>query len=769
VSRPGRDIAAGLAPLADQAEELTSFVGRGDELTQLKRLLAGARLVTLAGVGGVGKTRLALRFAAEARRRFPGGVYPIPLGTVDDPALVGYEVVKGLGLPTGTELSPGPHAASHLDDREALLVLDNCEHVLDAVADLVIFLLHSCPKLRIVCTSRQTLGVLGETVFPVLPLAAADDAALRLFADRAAAVVPGFALTPGNRRLVADVCARLDGLPLAIELAAAQLHSLTFEQLSAALAARLEVTAEPAFLAGHRRLRDAFDWSFELCEPAEQQLWLRLGVFVGTFDADAAVGVCATADLTELTVTEALAGLVDKSVLIREDLSGQLRYRLLETVREYALGRASGSALDLAGYRRRHAEWYQRLADAFAAGWFGPGQAEWARRMRSEQGNLRAALQWCLAAPGLAGAGQRLAASLRYFWTACGALGEGRHWLERTLAADPTPTRDRARAQSVYTRVLLTQGSLEAAAASATQALDVAATVDDPVLSAVAKFEAGSVGLLTGDLVGSRRWTEEALAGLADVDAERLTETMASTALAMVLVQTGDPHRAEALCARCRAACRRRGDIWWQAYCFQASAVTAFALGETGQARGYAQQALRLHELLGDTVGMVSAFEGIARAAVADGELVRAARLLGISVALWLSVGGDTGKPELYWRARRETREVVRDRLGSRAFDIAFGLGATMAVDAAIAYGLGVEPDRAPSRPEPREPFPLTDRECEVARLAAHGLSNRQIAARLGISQRTAESHVGNILRKLGFASRAQLAAWAARELAPLD
>jgi non-specific serine/threonine protein kinase len=365
------------------------------------------------------------------------------------------------------------------------------------------------------------------------------------------------------------------------------------------------------------------------------------------------------------------------------------------------------------------------------------------------------------------GTGQRLVASLRYFWIGCGALGEGRHWLERTLAADATPTRERARVQSVYTRVLLTQGSLEAAEESAARALDLAATVDDPVLSAVARYEAGAVALQSGELTRARRLSEEALAGLADADDERLTETMALTALAMVLVQTGDLHRAEALCAQGRTACQRRGDIWWQAYCFQASAVTAFALGATGQARGYARHALRLHQLLGDTVGMVSAFEGVARAAVADGELEQAARLLGISVALWLSVGGDTGKPDLYWRALRETREVVRDRLGSPAFDTAFGLGETMGVDAAIAYGLGIEPDQPPS--QLREPSPLTDREYEVARLTAQGLSNRQIAARLGISQRTAESHVGNILRKLGFASRAQLAAWATRQLAPLD
>ncbi len=329
--------------------DVTSFVGRRRELSEARRLLGDARLLTLAGAGGVGKTRLALRLAAEVRRTFPDGVWLADLAPVQDGELVPQTVIAALGLQDHSTRLPVETLLEYLAGKRLLLVLDNCEHVLDACAVLATKLLSQAEALRILATSRQLLSVEGEQVMEVPPLSVPDldwlsaagsltgYEAVRLFAERAAAVVPGFAVTASNGAVVARLCQGLDGMPLAIELAAVRLRVLSAEQILERLddRYRLLTGGSRTGLERHQTLRAAIEWSYDLCSPQEQILWGRLSVFSGGFDLEAAEQVCAGEDIAQEDVFELVTGLLDKSVLAREEHGSRVRYRLLETIRQY--------------------------------------------------------------------------------------------------------------------------------------------------------------------------------------------------------------------------------------------------------------------------------------------------------------------------------------------------------------------------------------------------------------------------------------------------
>ncbi|MCT9084695.1 LuxR C-terminal-related transcriptional regulator, partial [Streptomyces fulvoviolaceus] len=408
--------------------ETTSFVDRRSELAEGRELLARARLVTLTGPGGVGKTRLAARIAARVERAFPDGVRFVYLAGLHDPALVPLAVADALGLHDHSGRPPLDALAEQVRDRRLLLVIDNCEHLLPACADLAAALLHGTTGVRILATSRHRLGLTEENLLEVRPLpvpdpdgdlsAAATHPALALFADRAAAVVPGFRLTADNRAAVARLCRRLDGLPLAIELAAVRMRVLGVEQLLERLddRYRLLTGGSPAALPRHQTLRAAVDWSHELCTEQEQLVWARLSVPAGSFDLETAEAVCADGvRIQSYDVLEAVAGLVDKSVLCREPGPDGVRYRLLDTLRHYGLDSLRESAVEELATRRRHRDWMQQRAAACERAWFGPGQREIVARLRADQDNLRAALEFSLAgmrgADALAGPGGALTAA----------------------------------------------------------------------------------------------------------------------------------------------------------------------------------------------------------------------------------------------------------------------------------------------------------------------------------------------------------------------
>ncbi|MEU6230074.1 LuxR C-terminal-related transcriptional regulator [Streptomyces sp. NPDC047042] len=447
----------------------TSFVGRRHELAQARRLLVATRLLTLTGPGGVGKTRLAGRVAEGAVRGFPDGARLVPLAAVRDGALVPHAVADALGIRDEAGRAPLDTVVAHLRDRRLLLVLDNCEHVTAACTSLVASVLAAAEGVRVLATSRHRLGLPDERLLAVTPLATpppggnlppGDDLpgpefpALRLFADRAAAVAPGFAITDRNRAAVARLCHRLDGLPLAIELAAVRMHALGVEQLDERLGERLGdrpgahfrllTCGSPAAPPRHQTLRSAVDWSHDLCTPAEQLAWARLSVFTGSFDLAGAEAVCGE-------VRDALLGLVEKSVLIREAAgkgggAGGTRYRMLALLREYGLEKLD--ALGAVGEsRRRLCAHFVRVAEVHERSWFGPDQPGKLAGLRAEHDNLRAVLDFCLTTPGESPRGLRLVGSLWFYWIARGAWAELRHWWQRLAPREgrrPAPELTRA-------------------------------------------------------------------------------------------------------------------------------------------------------------------------------------------------------------------------------------------------------------------------------------------------------------------------------------
>jgi non-specific serine/threonine protein kinase len=755
--------------------EISSFVDRRAETAEVKRLLSVARLVTLTGAGGVGKSRLALRAVTELRRGFPGGLCRVDLSTLNDDTLIGYAVAAVLGLDHRGPRPVHEVLVEYLRDRRALLVLDNCEHVLTGCAGLVDALLRGAAGLRVLCTSRQALGAPGEHVWIVPPMVvpgpgeapaeAAVAPAVVLFVERARAVAPGFTLGPRVRDAVVEICRRLDGLPLAIELAAAQMRTLSVEQLARALDDRFRVlSTRHATPRRHRTLQATFDWSYELCTPAERSAWERLSVFVASFDLAAAEYVCADAGLPPGGLLDLVAGLVEKSVLVRDERPGGVRYRLLDTVREYGLDRLRATGGGEAALRRRHLDWYLGLAERFGAEWFGPDQREWTERIRLEYPNLRALLGACLGPPGDVPAAQRLAGNLVYHWLPAGALPEGRYWLERVLAADTAPTAARARVLNAAVPII---GTLDLAAGKvlAEEGLALARRLDDPVLIAGAAAGRGVVACLNGDDAAAYDWLTDALDRFGDLAVAGPLAAMASVTLGSTVVQQGRPAEGVEIMERMLAACRERGELWWQGYAYSSLSWAAVAVGDLTRAAEHVRQALRIARPFGDSLSAGIHMERLAWIAADTGEADTAARLLGGADAIWRRIGRAYLDAPQWRRSHRTCESRARDALGGAAFEAAFAWGGRLDEARAVAFALGDEGPAAaagPADPGAGRPLSLTSRQRQVAELVADGLSNKEIAARLTLSRRTAESHVENILRKLGLTSRTQVAAWVA-------
>jgi non-specific serine/threonine protein kinase len=604
---------------------------------------------------------------------------------------------------------------------------------------------------------------MGEHVWRVPPLpvppAAGGDAypSVSLFAERAAAVVPGFAVTPDNQQRVAEICRRLDGLPLAIELAAAQLRTMSVDRLADRLRDRMRVLAAgPAVHAHQRTLEATFDWSFDLCSPAEQELWRKLSVFVGGFDLAAAGQVCGE------PVLEAVCGLVDKSVLVREEGAGRPRYRLLETVRQHGLSRLGAD--ELAALRCRHLDWYRSLAKRYDAAWFGPDQAEWAATLRADRGNIQAALNHSLTPDGRRDGGCALdiVADLEAHWLGGGSMPrEGRYWLARVLAAEPAVGVARVRALAVQAHVLIAAGEFAASGVAGRESLELARQLDEPALAVRAAGCVGMGALMAGADPGpARALLEDALVELDSLPVEMpVTTVLAKMSLAMALTRQRQYDRAAELCAEAAAFSDRHGERWMLGNAMMGSATVEVALGRPARADAYLRQALGIRAELGDFLGEAIAFDQLAVTAAELGEYRRCAALFGAARERWGTLGQDRVGSEQF-RLRVDAAEAsARAALGDGAFDAACRAGAAMTIDDAI----GRAPHRAGRTPTVRVlggATGLTPREREVAELIAQGLSNKQIAATLAVAIRTAESHVENILRKLQLGSRSQVAAW---------
>ncbi|TQE31455.1 LuxR C-terminal-related transcriptional regulator [Streptomyces ipomoeae] len=700
--------------------ELTSFVGRRDEAAEVRRLLSAGRLLTLTGPGGVGKTRLAGHVAAQVARAFPDGVWLVQLAALRDEVLVPHAVNDALGVRNASVRPPLEILVEYLRERQLLIVLDNCEHLLRSCAVLAGTVLSATEGVRILATSRHRLGVAGEQLFEVPPLSApapeelapstdpsaASSAvenfpALRLFADRAAAVVPGFTIGEGNQQAVARLCRRLDGLPLAIELAAVRVRALGVDQLVERLDDRYQLLTggSPVSAPRHRTLRSAVDWSHGLCTPQEQLVWAWLSVFVGGFDLAAAEAVCgggrtggatgggadsgpggegdesAGEGIESVDVLDAVAGLVDKSVLVREEYGGQVRYRLLVSLRDYGLERLQelGGATEA---RRRHRDHFARLGAEYEQAWFGPDQAEITERLRIDQDNFRAALDFCLTTPGEAQHGLRLASLLWFHWVAGGNWAEGRHWMDGALRAGAAPDVALTRALWVGALTSLVH-SRSAAVLSGLDPERTAAVADRELpVPAPPPVPAATLG------PGRARTSTTGFVVLTRVE------------LACTLVSRGRAAEAVPLCAEAVALCEAHGEQWARAWALRTLALAHWSTGEYERAAEHARACLRLpytvqqHHSLARTLDLLAAVEALA------GGAERAGVLRGAVDRIWHDIGGNPVKSPRPGRPGVAERHA-RQALGDAAYERAHRHGGTLSVEEVVAYALGEPHDDA--------------------------------------------------------------------------
>ncbi|SEB64274.1 protein kinase domain-containing protein [Rhodococcus koreensis] len=749
--------------------ELTSFIGRRKELAEAKKRLSESHLVTLTGIGGVGKTRLALRTATTVQRGFADGVWLVELGDLSDETLLIDVVAVALGLREQSSRPMDEVLLEFLAPRELLLVLDNCERLVNAVASLAERLLRSSPGLRILATSRESLGIGGEMTLRVPPLVVPDpdQPSLRglpqydsvsLFTERATATVPTFTLTDDNKTTVALICQRLDGLPLPIELAAARLRAMSAEQILHRLTDRYALLTRGNRSAPMRQqtLRWCIDWSHDLCTPQEQLVWARLSVFAGSFELDAAEQICGI-DLAPDELLDALASLVDKSILIREEHGTVVRFRLLDTLREYAAEKAEQHS-DRSELLRRHRDWYLQLALDAETEWISPRQLEWIARLQREQPNLREALDFCLVDDPIKGL--RMSAALFLFWNSRGLLGEGRRWLDQLLSRDSGhPTIERIRALCADSVLAEIQHDLETGAARVAEARTLANQSANPVANALIVHAEGLLALFSGALTDACLRLEKALELFSRLGDHALQIGILDE-LGLAYEQLGRWDKAIACHSQLLVTTEALGDSVYRSYALRAMAVAVWKQGDRARSLRLLEQALQLTRQVDDPLTAALCLEAMAWVAGEDRDPKGAVVLMGAAESLRESVGSSkvlfTHLREFHDDCIRATRQA----LGMHGFDAAYQEGKSLDFAGAASYALD---EGVPGTPPVAAAGPsaqLTKREREVAALVAEGLTNRAIATRLVISPRTAQGHVEHVLAKLGFTSRAQIAAW---------
>jgi predicted ATPase/DNA-binding CsgD family transcriptional regulator len=807
-------------------EEPNSFVGRERELDELRRFVPSARAVTLCGPGGIGKTRLALRVLAELADDFPDGVWFIELGELRQPDLVVSRVASVIGV----DEEPGRPLLDTLADalrpRRLLLALDTCEHLIDSCARLCHRLLASSPGLHVLATSREPLRMAAEAVWQVPPLSlpqpGAPEApeelsryeAVRLFGDRAEASLPGFALGAGNVSAVSALCRSLDGVPLAIELAAAWVRVLSVEQIVARLddRFRLLTSGDRTAPARQRTLRAAIDWSHDLLAEREQVMLRRLSVFAG-WSLEMAEQVCSGDDLPAADVLDLLAALADKSlVVVDSGVNGQTRYRMLDSIREYAAARAdaAGEAVMLQQRLRDYAmleteHLMQMGMGLIRAPW--PVTVQTFRRFDSDLGNLRQVLGRCLADRD-AEAGLRLCTVMGPVWIVRGSFAEGAEWYDSffgldspvapvpaavlgpaivgraqlALASDPVQAQVRATeglglcreagadfwtatALNLLTEVALHAGRAGEAADRADETLAVARQAGDRWNEGYALGTMAAAAGQRGDLAGAQRLGEAALAVMRGID-QQWGAARTLLGLGDLARLTGDAYAARRRYEEALAILREVNARPEIARCLAGLGRIAMEQGDIVLGRQHLTRSIELSRSIGSRIGTIRGLEAFAALAVAEEEPERAVRLAAAAAALreaahlpprpaawadrYLAAAGDLGEDEV-----------------GRLWEQGSGLDASSAVELALEGGPqpAAEPAGA-TRPAGRLATQggLTPRELEIVALIAKGHSNRAIGEELVISPATAARHVANIMLKLGFSSRAQIAAWAVRE-----
>jgi predicted ATPase/class 3 adenylate cyclase/DNA-binding CsgD family transcriptional regulator len=799
--------------------QLTAFVGRGQELTTVKDLLATARLLTLTGTGGCGKTRLALRTAEHLLDDFADGVWLIELASLAELELVPHAVAAALGVREEPGQAVEQTLVAVLGTKRTLLILDNCEHVLVACAALADLLLKSCPGLRILATSREVLGMAGEVSWrvpslslPPVPIRVVDGSAgprstvedlvryeaTQLFVDRAVAALPSFELTAQNASAVERICRRLDGIPLAIELAAARVKALAPEQIADRLDQRFRLLTggSRTSLPRLQTLQALVDWSYGLLDRLEQLLFHRLSVFAGGFTLESAEEVCAGGEIESADVMDLLLRLVDKSLVLAEggDVGAQ-RFRLLETLRQYARERLVATNEAAASYGR-HATYFLSLAEELEPALHGPRPRPAFDRVETEQDNLRAALRW-FAEAGTTDEAMRLAAVLAWFWYVRGYYSEGLGWLAEALAlpAEGAPSVTRSRVCWLASLMAYRQGDLAAAWTLNEEALTIGHAAGDAVRISQSRLLTGVLHRAQGGHRAARFAFEDGLA-TAIKSCDQFTIALSRYWLAMAALDQGDYPSARALLEESLAVRRRIDDSWACLTSLERLATVALQQRDYQSARAYADESLAIAREIGYPLGIVRSLRTLGALALIRGDPQTAREHYAEALAVCLTIGDRTTIAELleaFAAAAAERGAAVqalrlagaasslRDTLGishapaerdrmTRALEparralgadasAAWTIGTTLSVDQAVELALA---DETLARPEsPAQSDSLTSREREVVVLIARGLSNQEIADERVVSVRTVESHVANIRAKLELDSRARIAVWA--------
>ncbi|HYN88546.1 MAG TPA: tetratricopeptide repeat protein [Ardenticatenaceae bacterium] len=837
---------------------LTSFVGREREIAEIKRLIETTRLLTLTGAGGCGKSRLALRVAQDLLQEYPDGVWWVELAALSDPQLAPNVVASTLDVRERPGHSLVDTLSEFLTPRHVLLILDNCEHLVAACADLAERLLQDCPRLHILATSREPLGIAGEKIWLVPSLATPDAQhslpfkelkqfeAVQLFNDRAKNALRTFELNEQNAAAVASVCHRLDGIPLAIEMAAARTTMLPVTQIAERLDDVFSLLAPGSrtVLPRHRTLRATLDWSYHLLSAQEQALLRHLSVFAGGFSLDAVEALFAESTSERSDVLDLLSRLVEKSlVVVMQREEGQAaRYRLLDTVRQYA-----ASKLDEAGEMERaldrHLNFFLHLAEQAKTALNGPGQGIWLARLEREHDNLRVALQRAKK-QGALDRGVRMAGALWRFWYVRGYLIEGRRWLESMLevylseASNPGDGSlafalygaaglawgqgDHSQAElwaekalelsrelgdkggiggalNVLGLLALNRWQLAHAAALLEEKLAIARELDDRWEAAVALHNLASVAQGVGDYERANALQAESLAIKHELG-NTAAIALSLTKLAEIACLQGDYERAANLCGESLPLHSETGGRPGTAHPLTRLAEVARAQGNYERATALHEECLVIYRDLGDTKGAGSALGKLGSVARAERDYDKAGRLYGesltllkrgiapmevaeylLGLAVVASEQGQSVHAARFFGAAASVHEgrhlpvmpvdraaydraeaATRAQLGAVKFQAAWAEGEAMSLDQVVALALAAPQGSPPLRQAAKQAFGgLTRREREIAALIAAGKSNREIAETLIVGITTVETHVTNILTKLGFASRVQVAAWA--------
>ncbi|HEY3365908.1 MAG TPA: tetratricopeptide repeat protein [Symbiobacteriaceae bacterium] len=796
--------------------QLASFVGREREMADLKRLLDKARLVTLTGTGGCGKTRLSLQVAGDVSGDYLDGVWLVELAAIMDPARVEHAVASVLGVREESGRSPLAALTDHLRAKHLLLVLDNCEHLIGACALLADTLLRECPGLRILATSREALRIDGEVVWRVpglslpslKPLTSVADLmkyeGVCLFLERAKTADPTFSLDPRNAAAVVQVCHRLDGMPLALELAAARLNVLSVETIAQRLDDRFRLltggsrTAIPR----HQRLSAAVDWSYELLAEPERTMWHRLSVFAGSFSLAAVEAICSEDHTPSADLLELMFALVNKSLVMVDESHGEVRYRLLETIRQYGEDRLMESGEEV-HWRQQHLHWYLALAERTQQELGGPGQSAALEQLEQEHDNLAAAMRWAVES-GEAEMGLRLAMALFRFWSVRGHVSEGRRWLAQMLSGAPARTAPRVQALIRAGSLAWEQGDYDEAGALCQEALGIARELGDERVSAEMLDTLGAVALEQGDTERALALFEESQTRWRDLDDQgSLASTLNNLAtllgrqgeysravtlfdealslglrlgdrqqvawvlnnLGFMLIDRDDHERARALLEEALTISRQLGDKRGVARSLQGRGTLAGLQGDFTEATALLQEGLSLDWGLMNKRAMVTAIESLARFSGAQGQMEQAARLFGTAD----HVRDRMGLKELPVSLRRRADQIealntVRSALGQAVFAKIYAEGHAMTLEQVIQYALQTPTpsDRSPDG-DPGNGGVLSARELEIARLVARGFTAREIARQLHLSHHTVKKHEENVRSKLNVPNKAGMAAWVAR------